>query len=105
MLAGSTGVGIAKRTMPLTRTSPHPFTGAFCMLEGDQRVTIWRANPIVHPGAFLAVPGQVCYRIGIDPVIACGDGVLQLTDVTVEGVADAEDAKRQVLASLRTRLN
>ncbi|MBT5244665.1 MAG: hypothetical protein HOL66_10490 [Rhodospirillaceae bacterium] len=90
--------------MRLIRASSHPFAGAFCTLEGNQRVTIWRAHPIEHPGPFMAVPGQICYRIANDPVVACGDGVLQLTNVTVEGIADAEDAKRLIHASLRNRL-
>ena len=88
----------------LVRASSRPFSGAFSTLEGGPKVTIWRAEPERHPGPFLAVPGQVCYRAGEDPVVACGDGVIRLTEVEMEGLAGPAEAKRAIGASLRSRL-
>ena len=87
----------------MVRASSHPFSGAFSTLEGTSRVTIWRGRPVDNRGAFLAIPGQVCYAIDNDPVIACADGILRLTEIDVEGVPH-ELAKRVVLRSLRNRL-
>jgi len=88
----------------LVRASSRPFAGAFSFLEGERRVTIWRAEIYPHPGAFLAVPGQVLMRADGDPVIACGDGCLRLTEMAVDG-ADSDGAARQIVgASLRQRL-
>lgn len=94
----------AERVLRLVRASSRPFSGAFTTLEGEGRVTIWRAERAPFRGAFLAVPGQVCFRIGNDPVIACADGMIRLTDVAVEGVNDPETAKATLHRSLRNRL-
>ena len=88
----------------LIRASSRPFGGAYTSLEGERKVTIFRAKPVEHYGRFLAVPGQVAYRIGDEPVIACGDGMLQLTEVEVEGIADPEQGLREIHRSLRNRL-
>lgn len=85
----------------LIRASSRPFPGAFSTLEGERRLVIWRAVQFDHPGPFLAVPGQVLFGEEGDPVIACGEGCLRLTNVAIEGV---EDPKRLILASLRNRL-
>ena len=87
----------------MVRASSHPFSGAFSTLEASSRVIIWTARPVDSRGPFLAIPGQVCYAIDDDPVIACADGVLRLTDIDVESVP-RERAKRTVLRSLRNRL-
>ena len=42
-------------------------------------------------------------REGRDPVIACGNGALQLTDVTLNG-ADEGGTKAEICRSLRQRL-
>jgi methionyl-tRNA formyltransferase len=84
----------------LVRASPRPFAGTFSFLEGKQRVTIWRANPISHQGSFSAVPGQVCFALERDPVIACGDGMLRLTEVEMKG---EENPAAIILKSLRNR--
>ncbi len=88
----------------MIRASSRPFSGAFAYLEDERRVTIWRAEPVQHRGAFLAVPGQVCYRMDNDPVICCGDGMLRLTDIEVEGAPTPDTAKKHVHKSLRNRL-
>lgn len=88
----------------LIRASSRPFGGAFSMIEGDQRVTVWRAKPEPIVGTFLAVPGQVCGRVDGDPVVACLDGMLRLTEIDVPGVPDRAEAKKLLQRSLRTRL-
>lgn len=88
----------------LIRATSRPFEGAFTILEGESRVTIWRAKAYEHPGVFLAVPGQVMFAHQGDPVIACGEGTLQLTEVACEGTGDSDAAKAVILRSLRNRL-
>jgi methionyl-tRNA formyltransferase len=90
--------------MRMIRASSRPFDGAFCLLKGDEKVTIWRAEPVQHPGPFLAVPGQVCYALDGDPVIATSDGMLRLLEVETATRHDSGDAKKQILTSLRNRL-
>lgn len=87
----------------LVRANSRPYDGAFTTLEGQTNVRIWRAAPTPHHGAFLAVPGQVCFRIDNDPVVACGDGMLRLTEIGIEG-CENEAAKTLVHRSLRARL-
>jgi len=88
----------------LIRASSRPFDGAFTALEDGRRLSIWRAERVKHRGPFLAVPGQVLYREQGDPVIACGDDALRLTDVSMAGDQDNEDARGDIGASLRNRL-
>lgn len=87
----------------LVRASSHPFDGAFTYLEGKDLVKIWRADMAIHPGPFLAVPGQVIGRAENALTVACGDGVLAITDVEVGGQRGAE-ARATVGRSLRNRL-
>lgn len=88
----------------LVRASSKPFAGAFTTLDGHARVTIWRAEIYEHPGAFLAVPGQVMVAHEGDPVIACGEGALLLTEVACEGADGPDAARSTILRSLRNRL-
>lgn len=88
----------------LVRASSHPLSGAYTTLEGQRKVIVWRADPQEHRGAFLAVPGQVLYKENDDPVIACGQDVLRLRDIGVQGCDSSDEGKRVVLASLRNRL-
>ena len=94
----------AEAVYRLVRASSRPYSGAFSTLEGERRVTIWRAEPVEHSGDLLAVPGQVLYREEDDPVIACGEGVLRLTEVSVDGVASSDEGKKAIAKSLRNRL-
>lgn len=87
----------------LVRASSQPFDGAFTYLEGKDLVKIWRADVATHVGPFLAVPGQVMGRTTGALTIACGDGVLALTDIEVGGQRGAE-ARAMVGKSLRNRL-
>ena len=85
----------------LVRASSRPFAGAFTSLEGNRKVTIWRADILRHDGPFFAVPGQVCYSIGDDPVIATGEELLRLTELTIDGAVGSETAKKEIMSSLR----
>jgi methionyl-tRNA formyltransferase len=87
----------------LVRASSRPFDGALTYLEGVEPVRVWRAEIGTHAGDFLAVPGQVMARSELDLTIACGDGVLSITDIEVAGVRGAE-ARARVGKSLRNRL-
>ena len=88
----------------LIRASSRPYSGAFTNFEGEKQVIVWRAVPAPQQSAFLAVPGQVCYRSEGDPVIACGDGMLRLTEVEVAGCETNAAAKQLIHRSLRARL-
>ena len=93
-----------ERVLRLVRASSRPFAGAFCFLEGERRVTIWRADRYAYPFRFLAVPGQVCLRDGVYPVVACSDGMIRLTDVEIDCSIRGTDAMNVIASSLRNRL-
>jgi methionyl-tRNA formyltransferase len=88
----------------LVRASSRPFAGAFTTLDGDGRITVWRAELDEHNGRVLAVPGQVLYISHGAPVIACGQGVLRLTEIETGDGSEDCDAKALVGRSLRNRL-
>lgn len=85
----------------LVRASSAPFEGAFCYLNGDNKIRVWRAEVADHPSPFLAVPGQVLFRAEGDPIIACGEGALRITQASLD---DDTDARQAVGQSLRNRL-
>ncbi len=93
----------SQQILRMIRASSRPFAGAFTSLEGERKVTIWRAIPFQHPGAFLAVPGQVCFGAEGDPVVACADGTIRLTEIDLDGMSP-EEGKSAILRSLRSRL-
>jgi methionyl-tRNA formyltransferase len=66
----------------LVRASSRPYQGAFSFLNGE-RVTIWRAAPLVPADRCLAVPGHVIeVNAGSGHVtVACGSGFLQLQEI------------------------
>lgn len=83
----------------LIRASTRPFAGAYATLESGQEIVIHRARIHEPDHDFLAIPGQVCFAIDGNPVIATGDGMLELLELN-----DDVDAKKAVLKSLRNRL-
>lgn len=89
----------AERILRLVRASAPPFGGAQTRLESGQVIIVYRARVHVPDHDYLAVPGQVCFAVGDNPVIATGDGMLELM-----ALADDADAKGAVLSSLRNRL-
>ncbi|MFC8503413.1 methionyl-tRNA formyltransferase [Pedococcus sp. NPDC057267] len=66
----------------LVRASSHPYPGAYSFL-GGRRITVWRAA-VSDRTDFLAVPGHV---LGPGPgstlLVACGEGALELQEVTL----------------------
>ncbi len=94
----------APRTMVhrIIRASSHPFHGAYSFLNG-RKVTIWRASSL-ETAPFLSVPGHICERDGIFPIIACHDGMLRLEEVSIdEGVSNTA-ALKTISSSLRARM-
>lgn len=91
------------RIMRVIRASSHPFHGAYTTFKGRQKVRIWRAEPFEHRGEFLAIPGQVCFPFNGDPIVACGDGMIKLTEINVDGI-ETDISKTTILSSLRNRL-
>jgi methionyl-tRNA formyltransferase len=87
----------------LIRASSLPFDGAYTTLEGEARLTVWRAS-IFEIGRFLAVPGQICLADHGTPVIATGEGCLRLDEITLEGVEDEAAAKSSLVRRQRHRL-
>jgi methionyl-tRNA formyltransferase len=69
----------------LVRASTRPFAGAFTFLDGDKRVTIWRARVEEMAGDVNAVPGQLLGRSDAGVLVACGRGVINILDATVDG--------------------
>ncbi len=89
----------AERILRLVRASTRPFPGAQTRLESGQEIIVYRARIHSPDHDYLAVPGQVCFSAAGNPVIATGDGLLELVEL-----ADDTGAKRAVLSSLRNRL-
>lgn len=89
-----------RSVLALVRASSHPFDGAFSHLEGQELVRIFRARRFDPGYDFSAVPGQVCLRSGANPVVAAGDGMVEIEECTIEGA----DARALVGRSLRNRL-
>ena len=89
----------------LVRASSRPFDGAYSYLEGERRVTVWRASVAESETPFLALPGQV---LGADmrgrPLIACGDGAIRLEDIEIDGKDGHCGARGAILKSLKQRL-
>lgn len=89
----------AEKIVRLVRASSPPFEGALTRTESGREIVIYRAREYQTDHDFLAVPGQVCFASEGNPVIATGDGMIEI----LECVDDAE-AKRAILSSLRNRL-
>lgn len=85
----------------LIRASSRPFSGAFATTESGETIIIWRAEPHTPPYEFLAIPGQVCEIVNGDPLIACGSGMLRLSEVSD---SQGQDARPKILSSMRNRL-
>jgi methionyl-tRNA formyltransferase len=74
----------------LVRAVTHPFPGAFTFL-GARRVFVWAARP--RPMERAAPPGRVTGSgAGGAPVVATGEGGLELLRVQVEGGPELEGA-------------
>jgi methionyl-tRNA formyltransferase len=64
----------------LIRASSRPFPGAFTRHEGRQDIVIWRAEQVALDMESYAIPGQVMWFENGQPVIACGDGAIRITE-------------------------
>lgn len=98
----------AEKIHRLIRASGRPFGGAWAAID-DLRITVWKAQIVVHPTSYLAEPGQVLtiHENAID--VACGEGpdadsrvALRLTVYSVQDSL-LEDNFR--VRSTRQRLN
>ena len=75
----------AVRIARLVRASSRPFAGAFTFLEGQTKVTIWRACEVSLDHEVVAMPGQVMGRGQKGGVlVACGQGILEIEEATME---------------------
>lgn len=88
----------------LIRASSRPFNGAFTFLNVSEQATVWRAMPYYPDFSYCAVPGQVCMKLDGDPVIACGNGMIRLEEVTVSDLSP-DESKRLICKSMRNRLS
>ena len=89
----------------LVRASSRPFDGAYSFLEGERRITVWKASIAEPATPFLAVPGQVLGADACDyPLIACGNGAIRLEDIEIDGNQNPGAARTAILKSLRQRL-
>ena len=95
----------AQSIMKVIRANSRPFEGAFTYLENMTQVIIWKADIFKPDFHFCAVAGQVCLKIGCDPVIACDNAMIRIIDATDENGASADEVKGKILSSLRNRLS
>ena len=84
--------------------SERPFKGAFAYTENCKKLTIWRAEKVIHNGHFSAFPGQILYREQGDAVVACGSGVLRLTYVSLDCSQTHIESTLAFARNLRARL-
>ncbi len=92
-----------RNILALVRASSHPFEGAATTLEGREIVRVFRATHFRPDFDFLAVPGQVCLSRGGNPVIATGDGMVEIEECA-SALGGSHKTKRAILSSLRNRL-
>lgn len=88
----------------LIRASSKPFAGAYSYLENETKIIIWRAEIYVPEFGFSAVPGQVCFSINGEPIIACKENMLKITDAEISSSDSNNDVKKTILSSFRNRL-
>jgi methionyl-tRNA formyltransferase len=89
----------AEEVVRLVRASAPPFAGARTELDDGREVIVIRARRVVPDFDFLAVAGQVCFVSDGNPVVAAGDGMVEIVECV-----DDEATKGAILSSLRNRL-
>ena len=92
-----------REVLALVRASSHPFEGAATSLEGREMIRVFRAKRFLPDFDFLAVPGQVCLSNDGNPVVATGDGMVEIEECA-SATGTSEPTKRSILRSLRHRL-
>jgi hypothetical protein len=60
--------------------------------------------PVLTQAPFLAIPGQVAYAIGNDPVITANHCHLKLIEVRIDGCICVTGARLAILSSLHNQL-
>jgi methionyl-tRNA formyltransferase len=88
----------AEAIVRLVRASAPPFGGAITTGEDGREHHIFRARVHRPDHDYLAVPGQVCFAIDGNPIIAAGEDMVEILE------CGAPDSKRVILSSLRNRL-
>lgn len=70
----------------LVRASSRPYKGAFSYLNGE-RITIWKARPVVPEDKFLAIPGHVVAlnKANKSIMVACTEGMLEVQEIEKDG--------------------
>lgn len=91
----------ALEVVRLIKASSRPYRGAYCYLD-DVEVTIWDAAIANFLHEFLAVPGQVMEIGHSEIIVACGEGVIKLTEWEVDGSATRAKAS---VRSVRQRFS
>jgi methionyl-tRNA formyltransferase len=93
-----------KTILSIIRASSHPFSGAFCYLNSTtSRVTIFRASEYSTNFDYLAIPGQVCFQVNGNPIVATIDGLIEIEEWKIYD-SEIEVAKDFIYKSLRNRL-
>lgn len=89
----------------MIRASSHPFDGAFCFLNGDleQKVTVFRAEPVELDVDICAIDGQIIEVRGQSIVISIGNRGLLLTEYTLNRASQRESLDK-ISSSMRNRL-
>jgi methionyl-tRNA formyltransferase len=93
-----------KTILSIIRASSHPFNGAFCYLNNmASRVVIYRASEYTSDFDYLAIPGQVCFQVDGNPIVATQDGLIEIEEYKVYN-SGIEVTKESITKSMRNRL-
>lgn len=79
----------------LVRASSKPFSGAFCFLDGNIKVTVWRATALTVDPFVHAVPGQILHHGPEGIVVHTAEGRLRLE--AYDAPLDAQFGRRRRL--------
>jgi methionyl-tRNA formyltransferase len=91
----------AENVSRLVRASSHPYKGAYSFLNGE-KITIWRAKPVMPQDKFYAIPGHVVAinKAGNSIMVACTEGLLEVQEIEKDGEVMAPTA---FIKSIRVR--
>ncbi len=76
----------AENVARLVRASSHPYKGAYSFLNGE-KITIWKARPLVPQDKFYAIPGHVVAinKANNSIMVACTEGLLEVQEIEKDG--------------------
>ena len=86
----------------LIRATSKPYPGAFCFFE-NRELIVWRADYHTLDYNYLSIPGQLITFKNGNPLVVCGDGVLELTHIQIDKMSHL-DTTKLILSSMRNRL-